>query len=412
MHVGLVLPATVDISIHDSVVRTAQEALICLSVHVFSMGPALALSQRIPKPGSRGPRSTLVLAASGSVSIIEGSGHELPLRESRYVPSASAHTALAELLASSQEIAQVLKLDNHMTLPIDVSFAPYVYSLTVADVTRGGARAAMYKADPRMFGIWHVRIAYPVSIVLGDTEHGLTHMLLGPDDKAGAVHVVPATVQTRLRVQLVLGARPRPADNIPLGEVVLERPQVTDANDETGVSLESTSPIVCATARWTSTGVLLLMQVIDTIQRRRTAVELPLCSWLEGLPREEAIKFAEERRSEQERVSSAAVRCKDDDDMEREQRYQTMRQGRWSSEVSNPVDASECRRLTIIAGNSGSYCTGSWRGSTVKCMVLTAIVWKCIGPDSTILINVYMRACSNYATTFTAMITSLFRSST
>jgi hypothetical protein len=236
MHVGLVLPDTVDVSVHDSVVRTAQQALICLSVHVFSMGPALALSQRLPEPGSRGPRSTLVLAASGSVSIIEGSGDELPLQESRYIPPASAHTALAELLASPQEIAQVLNLNNHMTLLVDDSFAPYVYNLTIADVTRDGAIAAMRKADSMMSTICYVRIAYPVSIVLGDTEHGLTHMLLGPDDKAGAVHVVPATVQTRLRVQLVLGAQPRPADNIPLGEVVLERPQVTDANAETGLS--------------------------------------------------------------------------------------------------------------------------------------------------------------------------------
>jgi hypothetical protein len=96
---------------------------------------------------------------------------------------------------------------------------------------------------------------------------------------------------------------------------------VTDANAETGVSLESLSPIVCAIARWTSTGVFLLMQVIDTIQRRRAAVELPLGSWLESLPREEAVRFADKRRSEEERVRNAAVRCKDDDDMEREQRY-------------------------------------------------------------------------------------------
>jgi hypothetical protein len=101
-----------------------------------------------------------------------------------------------------------------MTLPVDDSFAPYVYNLTVADVTRGGAIAAMREAYPKTSIIWYVRIAYPVSIVLGDTEHGLTHILLGPDDKAGTVDVVPATVQTRLRAQLVLGARPRPADNI------------------------------------------------------------------------------------------------------------------------------------------------------------------------------------------------------
>jgi hypothetical protein len=109
--------------------------------------------------------------------------------------------------------------------------------------------------------------------------------------------------------------------------------------------------------------VFLLVHVIDTIQRRRAAVKLPLGPWLEDLPREEAIEFADKRCSEQERVRSAAVRYKDDDDMEREQRYQAMRQGQWSSEVSNPVDASEWRRLTMIAGKSRSYYTEALRSS-------------------------------------------------
>jgi hypothetical protein len=344
MHVGLVLPATVDALVHESVVRTAQEALICLSVHVFSMGPALALSLRIPKPGSRGPRSTLVLAASGSVSVLEGSGDELPPRESTYIPPASAHAALADLLVSSQEIAQVLKLEKYMTLPVEDSFAPYVYNLTVADVARGGAIAARHKAEPVFLA--YGRLGTPVSIVLGDTAHGLTHILLGPDQKAGAVRIVPATMQTRLRVQIVLGDRPRPADNIPLGEVVLDRPQVTHDTAQADVSPVWSSPVVCATARWTGKGVFLLVQVIDIVQRQRTAVELPFGPWAEeGLPRDEAIRFAQERFDKLRRLSDAAVRYMNDDDMEREQRYRAMKRGQWSLEVSGSVDGSAYLRL-------------------------------------------------------------------
>jgi hypothetical protein len=388
MHVGLVLPAAIEAPLRDSVVRTAQESLGSLSIHVLSVGPAAALSQGLPIPDARGPQSTLVLAASGSVSVLEGSRDGLPLRESRYVPPASAHTALVDLLASAQKIIQVLKLDEHMTLPVDEGFVPYVYNLTAADVARGGALAAGREANSMVFNTY-ARIAYPVSIVLGDAEHGLTHILLGPDDKAGAVRIVPATIQTRLRVQFVLGARPRPADNIPLGDIVLDLPRATDGTVPAGVSPEWSSPIVCATARWTGTGVYLLVQVIDAVQRRRTAVELPFGPPTKGLPREELIRLAEERHSEQERVSNAAVRFKDDDEMEREQRYQAMRQGQWSSEVGSPVDAFVCRRLTWIVGSSGSYSTRSWRGFTIQCTVLTAMMQENIKERTRLLIIAY-----------------------
>ncbi|KZW02527.1 hypothetical protein EXIGLDRAFT_759656 [Exidia glandulosa HHB12029] len=279
-HVGLVLPSVLDDAARDSVVQVSQ-GILGSSVEVLSLGPAVALSLRLEAPHVQGPQATLVLAPSGSLTVLSRSlnreTRSASLGEARYfAPGAAANSALLLQLSwpSVQDVVQVINLNA--AVRVDGASAPFVYNMSAVDAALGGAIAAL-RAEKSAGFIPHVRLVPPVSIVLGGA---LAHVLLGEFDKAVAVRIVPHVAdQSRVRVQLMLGARPHPEDNVALGELVLERAAGSDESEL----------ILCATARWVQGDVRVLVQVIDAAGRQRVAAELPF-RWSESSERHKVLE--------------------------------------------------------------------------------------------------------------------------
>ena len=202
------------------------------------------------------PPHALVLTQNGSAIMVSFNGSPMP----------GEHQVANAALPPVQEVDHIILVDvSEDVIPAalrDSGPSPPVHKLSHADVARGGALAAVLKHHrdvDELFMVYHtyVRLSIPVALSIGDFE--VAYKILGEDDKAGSLRV-------RLNSTKLIGA-PSTLLKLTIGD----RPRVSDNVLRTTIHLPSAWDdfLVTAIAVWTSDGVVLTVQAIDSASSHR-----------------------------------------------------------------------------------------------------------------------------------------------